>query len=240
MNLEELVGYLRINILDDTGGTGINWKNIYETCDENALLRWSNESLTEFINEAIRKACRSSYLLKDMQVTFDITLLDGEDSYSLDPRIIKVKSVRLKSSGNRLSEIASEDIWDEVTRSGREGLPTSYFVDEITGEIGFYPTPTTASGLEDVEFITYREEMTPLDWDGDTEDSPEVNPRYHVSILNYAAYLAYLKDEANSLDPQRAAQFLTLFREDFDDNSVYTEVRRVRRKRGTTSYGGIG
>ena len=239
MNLEEMIKYLRINILDDTGGTGVDWARIDECEDENALLRWSNESLTAFINESLRKVCRGSYLLKDKQSGFDVTLLDQVESYSIDPRIIKIKSVRLKTTGKRLTEVASEDVWDELSSNRTEGLPSSYFVDEATGKINLFPIPTTVSGLEDIEFIAYREEMIPLSWLDDMEGTPEINPRYHIPLLNYAAYLAYLKDEANSLDPQRAQQFLSLFVQDFDDTSVYSEVRRVRRKRGTVAYGGL-
>lgn len=239
MNLLEMVKHLRTSILDDTGGTGVVWEDITEDQDEVELLRWSNEELTIFINEAIKKACRSSYLLKDSQPTFNITLADLTSDYLIDQRIIRVKSARLVTTGKRLTQIAYEDIWDETTVALREGKPSYYYVDSITGIASVYPIPTTESGLEDIQFIAYREELSPLSWEDDNEASPEINPRYHLPVLNYAAYLAYLKDEANSLDPARAQQFLGLFIQDFDDTSVHAEVRRTRNKKGTVAYGGI-
>jgi len=239
MNLLEMVKHLRVSLLDDTGGTGVIWEDIEDSQDEVELLRWSNEELTNFINEAIRKACRSSYLLKDSQSAFNITLIDLTSDYILDSRIIRVKSARLVTTGKRLTQISYEDIWDETTIAMREGKPSHYYVDSITGLVSVYPIPTIASGLEDIQFITYREELSQLSWEDDNEATPEINPRFHMSILNYAAYLAYLKDEANSLDPARAQQFLSLFYQDFDDTSVHAEVRRVRNKRGTVAYGGI-
>lgn len=238
MNLLEMVKYLRTSILDDTGGTGVEWEDITEDQDAAELLRWTNEELTTFINEAIKKACRASYLLKDSQPTFNISLVDLQSDYLIDGRIISVKSARLVTTGKRLTPIAYEDIWDETTVAMREGVPQFFYTDAITGILSVYPIPTTASGLEDIQFITVREVMTELDWD-DNEATTELNSRYHIPLLNYAAYMAYLKDEANSLDPARAQQFLTLFINEFDNESVYGEVRRTRNKRGTTRYGGI-
>ena len=238
MTLEEMVKYLRVSILDDTGGTGVIWKTITDDLDEVAMLRWSNEELTGFINEALRKVCRSSLLLKDRQDSFNITLEDGVTEYALDPRIIRIKEVRDSDKGQRLFEVAHEDTWNDSSATEKTGRPTAYFTDEVTGILSVYPIPTTASGLYNLRILAYREEMTPLSWTTDVDASPEINPRYHIPLLNYAAYLCYLKDEANSLDTGRAQQFLSLFYADFDDNSIHSEIRKNRSRRGTVAYGG--
>ena len=239
MTLEEMVKYLRVSILDDTGGTGVIWEAITDDTDEVSLLRWSNEELTQFINEALRKACRSSYLLKDRQSVFDITLVDGQSEYILDPRIIRIKEVRDNNDGSRLSAIAHEDIWNEKSSNERPGKPSVYFTDEVTGVLSIYPVPTTETGLYDLNLTAYREEMATFSWPLDIDESPEINPRFHIPMLNYAAYLCYLKDEANALDSSRAQQFLSLFVADFDDTSIHSEIRKVRNRRSNVRYGGL-
>ena len=239
MTLEEMVKYLRVSILDDTGGTGVVWEDITDDQDEVELLRWSNEELTSFINEALRKVCRSSLLLKDRQSDFEITLVDGQSEYQLDPRIIRLREVRDSDKGCRLLEISHEEVWNDSSSTEKTGRPSAYFTDEITGNLSIYPIPTTDSGLYNLKLLAYREEMIPLSWEDDVDAIPEVNPRFHLPLLNYAAYLCYLKDEANSLDAGRAQQFLSLFVSDFDDNSIHSEIRKIRSRRGTTRYGGI-
>ena len=61
MNLLQLVTHLRLYILDDSGGTGVDWEAITATQNSSHnLLRWTNEELVAYINEAERQATRNS------------------------------------------------------------------------------------------------------------------------------------------------------------------------------------
>ena len=161
MTLYELVKHLRVSILDDRGGHGISWEDIEEDADEVILLRWTNEELTSFINEAIRKVCRSTYVLKDIQSSFAIDVVAGTNVYNLDSRIIKIKNTRLVSTGlplelKEFEEVEDISNWDEVS-----GTPSDYIVDYQIGQIALYPNPDTNDTLK---LWTIREELNPLEW----------------------------------------------------------------------------
>ena len=234
MTLLQLIKHLRVSLLDDTGGGAIQWQNITENDNENVMLRWSNEELTSFINEAISKAHRGSYLIKDTKPELDVAVVAGTSEYPLDSRIIKVLKASLNSNGRELIESSIDDVFSIQNWSTLEGTPTNYIPDYTTGKITLFKKPL----IDDtVHLLVYRTEMTPLSWTSPNE-SPEIAERYQVSVLNYAAYLAYLKDEANTLDPQRASMFLAMFNNEFDNNSAYTETARVR-KVPIVKYGGL-
>ena len=112
MTLLQLIKHLRETILDDTGGTGVDWTAIDETDDAAAQLRWSNEELTRCINEAILQAHRRSLLIKDASGDYDITVTAGTPEYLLDPRIIRIKGAKLVSTGKQLEKVEIEDVWN--------------------------------------------------------------------------------------------------------------------------------
>lgn len=225
MTLLEIIKYLRTSILDDTGGTGVSWEDLTEDDDESQQLRWSNEELTSFINEAFRKVHRSSYLLKEYNnSSFNISVLVGTSIYNIDSRIIKLLGVRSNNTDKALTRYEIEDIWETDSWTSKSGTPTHYIIDHNTNKITLYPKPTVVDTLN---LLYYREELKPLTWTS-PQSSPEIEDRYIISALNYATHLAYLKDEANTLDPIKSDRHLALFNADFSNNSSHSEVRRQR------------
>ncbi len=236
MDLTSLIKHLRLSVLDDTGGTGVSWEDIDEDMDENVQLRWSNEELTVFINEAFRQAHRRSLLIKKVEPTFALTVVTGTSEYALDPRIIRVKGTLLASTGKALTQTEYEDIVEVTHWATKTGTPTNYIIDYGTNQLILFPTPIVD---DTVSLLVHREELTPLDW-ADPTGEPEIAERYQLPALYYAAYLAYNKDEANTFDPQRAQYNHTLFATEFgSETSAYSEARRVRSRRRGIAYGGL-
>ena len=224
MTLENLIKYLRESILDDTGGTGVIWQDLTEDDDESDQLRWSNEELTTFINEAFLQAHRRALLIKDASGDYDITVSAGIPTYALDSRVIRIKGAKLESTGKQLNRIDIEDLWDLEDLDLYESTPTNYVVDYSTGNMTLYPSPLVD---DTVQLLVYRSETTPLSWDT-PDGEPDIEERYQIPALNYAAHLAYLKDEANALDPRRSQLFYAMFTAEFSDTSAYIEKRRNR------------
>ena len=201
MTLLEIVKYLRTSILDDRGGTGVVWEDLSEDDDASSQLRWSNEELTSFINEAFRKTHRSAYLLKEYgNSDFDITVAASTATYNVDRRIIKILGVRSDNDDIALTRYEIEDLFDTPDWTTKAGTPTHYIIDYNTKKITLYPEPEVVDTLH---LLYYREELKQLDWTKSSA-SPEIDDRYIISALNYAAHLAYLKDEANALDPTKS------------------------------------
>ena len=238
MTLLNLVKFLRESILDDIGGTGVVWQDITEDLDEAQQLRWTNEELTGFINEGIRKACQAAMLIKDEQAAFDITIVADQADYSIDDRILEILRIYYDSDSKALVKAEIEDIWNINNWRNTTGRPTHYVVDYNTNTIKLYPKPT-ADDVEDLHIFATRLPLTDLDWEQAETDTPELRSSFDMDIVNYAAHLAYLKDEANTFDPQRSEYFRTKFEREFGHLSHYGSVRRSRTKNKNIGYGGL-
>ena len=235
MNLLDLVTHMRKSMLDDTGGVGVEWQDLTEDDTDSAQLRWSNEELTRFIDQAVKRAVRAALLIKKSESAFDLTIVSGTSEYTLDSRIINLKYAELSSTGRQLLPIEIEDLIGVQGWRDRTGTPTSYIVDESDNNIRLYPIPTA----NDTLFLTYyRLPLLDLTWDDNTA-TPELATEYQIEMLDYAGYLAYMKDEANTFDPSRAANYLSLFERNFGNISAYSEQRRKRSTGRGVRYGGI-
>lgn len=235
MTLLGLVTHLRKSMLDDTGGVGVAWETLSEGDIDSAQLRWSNEELTRFINEAVKRAIRSSLLIVKSESAFDLTIVAGTADYAIDPRIIRLKFAESAATGRRLIPGEIEDFISIQSWRTRTGTPTHYIVDESDNTIKLYPVPIDGDTIN----LTYnRLPLAELSWTTNTV-TPEIATEYQIEMLDYAAYLAYMKDEANTFDPTRAATYLQLFNSNFTVTSAYEERRRKRSRGRTVRYGGL-
>jgi len=232
MTLVQLIKHLRVSILDDTGGTSVLWEDLAEDDVEAAQLRWSNEELTTYINEAVNRACRASFLIKKAETDFDIAVTAGTAIYQLDTRIIRVKSVELASKGKPLFPTEYEELMGIQNWRVRASTPEMYIIDESDKQITLYPIPVIDDTLH---LIYYRLPLVSLDW-GSNSNDVEMPEEYQIDMLDYAAHMAYLKDEANTFDPQRSEYYRQKFTTNFTDTSVYGELRRKRSKGRTVRY----
>jgi len=231
--------YLRTNILDDTGGTGVAWDQIAETDPSASQLRWKNEELTNYINEALIKAFRGSLLKKDFNSMFNISIVAGTSTYTIDSRILQILDNQLVSTGKELSPMSTEDLFKIPNWDTNAKTPTHYIPDELTDSIFIYPQPVINDTLK---LVVYRLPLNTLSWtNAFTAQSTilEIKDSYVISLLNGAASLAYLKDEANTYDPQRSALFKQLFENEFEVSSVYSDTKKLRTPKNSIDYGGI-
>lgn len=235
MTLLELVTHLRESILDDVGGTSVDWSEFAEDNVASSQLRWTNEELTRFINEAQNRVCIDALAIKDSS-TFSISVVAGTAEYTLDSRILQIKGIYLNSNGKELIEAEYEDLYGMQNWRTNTGTPTHYVLDIDTGKIRLYPEPESN---DTIYLVVYRLPLEQFDWETNDTQSSELRLEYQIPMLNWAAYLAYQKDEANTFDPQRATYFRQLYSADFTYNSPYQDIRRRRSSNRTIRYGGI-
>lgn len=234
MTLLELVKYLRESILDDTGGTSVVWQEITESDAEMAQLRWTNEELTLNLTQAEREIARRAKLLKDRSGDYDITTVVDQSSYSLDPKVLRVISARIDKRAlvdHEIEELDQVPNWED-----RKGKPTVILSDVSNRSVDLWPIP---DAVYTVNTVVYRLPKVDLDWNQADTQSPEIPEFHHFGMINYAAYLCYLKDEANAMDPTRAGTFKALFDADYPDQSRAAEMRKMRNRNRTIKYGGI-
>lgn len=231
MTLLELVTHLRRNILHDVGGTGTDWASWSESDYDSIQLRWNNEELVSFINEAIRVVYRRTNPVKDL---YQLDLVKDTYLYSLPDYIIEVLKAK-RSNGKYIKEASMDQYWDYTEYNTKTGEPAYFFPDVEGSKLRFYPIPSVD---ETIDLMVYRLPKTELSWD-DNEASPELRVEYQIPMLFYAGAMCYLKDEANTLDPRRSAELMAMFDREFPFTSAYSNIRKGRTTNRPIKYGGI-
>jgi len=234
MLLLDQIKFLRESILDDIGGTGVDWQDINETQAESSQLRWTNEELAFFLTQAEREVARRAKLLKDTTGNYDITTVADQMEYPLDEKVLRV--IHAEIDGKPLADKEIEEIYKTYRWKERKGTPQVIITDHSARSVSLWPIP---DAVFTAELIVYRLPLVDLDWDLADSQSPEIPEMHHFPMINYAAYLAYMKDEANALDPTRAAQYKGLFDTDYPDQTWSAEMRKMRNRGRTVKYGGL-
>jgi len=231
MILEDLVKYLRFEILDDFVS---GWEAISEY-DTDSQLLWSNESLARYINEAEKQAVRRSLLIKDY-TTYTIDAVSGDHTYDIDDKIIRILDIDNDTDGLPLTGIEYDDVRGIQNWKSKTGTPSYYIVDYNSNTVRLYPTPDASHTLN---LVVYRLPLEEQDWDASMSSAPEIRTEYHIPMLHYAAFLAYSKQDVDAFDPQKATYHLQQFNAEFTDTSAYSETRKRRQSNQTTKYGGL-
>jgi hypothetical protein len=229
------INYLRTSLLDDTGGTGIDWTIISEGDDENHQLRWSNEELTVFINEAWKQVARRLLCYRSADL-YTIALKKGVSKYPLDSKILKIISAESNLQHEKVRERDLLEIISIRDWRDNEGYIKAWCPEYDTQEILVYPKPSE----DDTLYLTVYH-LPPIDLTWSKPDQKvTVRDEWFIGMLNYAAGLAYLKDEANSIDEPRSRMFMDKFEAEFSNTSAYAESRKRKTTNRSISYGGIG
>lgn len=190
---------------------------------------WSTEEFVGWLSEAEVEACRRARLIVDSQTPYttavstsgtstttstarlcQLLLGSATEFYDLDPRVIYLRRVKLAGRSQPLKPMDYRDL-DEC-RPGWEastGSVSGYVRGLDSGKLRPYPIPTTAGT---VGLLVVREPLEPL---ADPNDEPEIAARYHLALLDWVSYRAYMKKDTEALDPEAAAKHLGLFEAEF-------------------------
>lgn len=235
MILIDAITYLRTNILDDLGGIGADWDE-FAFDDESAIqLRWTNEELVANINEAVRQVYRRILPVKEVNTDFSITSVVDQRTYTLDPRILQIEGVKNTTTNKSLNRIDVDALFDLDDFDTLFKDPTCYIPNYDTGSITLYPIPDSVATYN---LLMYRLPLKELDWD-DNESTIELREEFVIPMLYYAAHIAYDKDEANILDPDRSVYFLQKFNQEFTVTNAYSDTRKRRTNNRSVKYGGL-
>lgn len=236
MTLLELVTNLR-TMLDDKGGD----KDVDWTDEANIrLLRWSNATLVDYINEAERETATRTLVLTDAS-TVDIVEIDivvaSTALYDLSPKILHVRRAKQDAYPLSLRQVSWKDLESlDNEWTTRVGQPTMYILDWAKDKILLYPIPKVVDKLR---LNVYRLPLDDMSRDSWEAEEPEIPEEYQIKMLSWAAHLAYNVDEPNILDPKRSEYFeLKYDREIGPAVSMYSVDRKKKPKR-QIRYGGI-
>lgn len=228
----ELISYLRTDILDDA----------------TVPYLWSDSELLRWLNYAEVQACRRSHLLVDgstandsgtaatastagQQTLCQISLVVGKAVYTLNSKILQVKRCQLSGMDYPLLGPLTYAEMDErysgwigtsgtVGTAGTSGYPFA-FLNEPTGTITFIHAP----GQTGTAYLLVSR-LPLLSFTLTT--SPEIPEKYHEGLLNWAAHLAYLKDDSDAFNADKAKYYEARFIEQFGPLPGAKDERMIR------------
>ena len=185
---------------------------------------WSAEDIVRYLNEAVQEACERAKLIEDRRTptVCSLTLQAGVSTYDLHPSVLEIK--RLTLNGQKLDEDCPG--WEL-----QAGKPSCFIFEQAAGvqppRVRFVRSPVSAGA---VALTVFRGALKPLRADLDTA-KPEIHERFHERLMDWVLHRAYLKQDADTFDPGKAAQSLALFVQAFGERPDANVQRKHRDRR---------
>lgn len=195
LTLQDIINQARTR-LDDTGTTGV---------------LWTDEDIITYANNGEQEICKRALALKDTTTAAvsEITLIDGQGLYSIDPRVLFVQRASVRGQYSKLRRIDLEKLDTILGWESKTGIPTYFSTDFQDGSMLVMPTPVTGSGAgEVIDMVVLR---LPLATMVNLTDTPEINESYHQSIVDWVCFEAYSKNDADSDSADKAQKYYGLF-----------------------------
>ena len=216
---KELIANLRESILDDAAPPYL----------------WSDTELLRSLNYSEVQACRRAHLIIDGTTANDngtaatagtfgqkplctLALIANQVFYNLSPKILQIRRCQLLSMAYPLNGPVSYSEMDgqfpgwigtsgTVGTAGSGGYPF-YFLNEPGNTITFIPAP---SENNTAYLVVSRIPLTPFT----LQTSPEIDEKYHEGLMDWAAHLAYMKNDSDTLNLNMAKLYEDKFARQF-------------------------
>jgi hypothetical protein len=189
------------------------------TLDDNSTTDklWSQEELLEYARDAENEACERADLIVDSTSALtDITLNTSTGTYGIASTVISVKSAKLANGTEPLME-TTERVLDLSFSGWRtaSGIARSYAMTP-TNNIIIYPIPSAVSVLN---MTVSRFPNTPMTLTG----SPEIDSRYHEGLILWMCHRAYLKNDSETLNTDKASDYKKAFERYFGPKKILND-----------------
>jgi hypothetical protein len=190
---------------------------------------WSDDEVDSYMDEAQNMFVRLTGGIKDATSSLcEVSVSAGDVFISYDPRILKIRHAQ-RSDGKELSITDLEDHQDAGTQPRLDNNPGALLglvlgVDD--NNIRLRPIPASA---DTVSLVLLR---LPL-----ALDLSEIPAQHQRCLIDWMKYLAFSKQDAETVNETKASQFMDAFVKYCMKTSE--ESRRRHHKAGTVTYGGI-
>lgn len=193
MTLEELIRRFRVLAKDNVTASGGNGKD----------LLWSDEDITDWLNDAQAQACvRGRLIREDANPTVcRIALNPAQHTYLLHGSVYEIINLRLVPAvgGARTVRLKSREWLDAREPRWRDlDVPVCWAIQN--------DTTIRVVGRIDVgdalELECYRLPMKVMSSDRDT---PEIHVAHHEHLILWALHKAFSVPDADAFDPNRSA-----------------------------------
>ena len=218
MNGKELIAHLRESILDDVALPHL----------------WSDAELLRWLNYAEPQACRRANLIIDSSTANDagtsgtggtagqkplcqVSITANQAVYSVSPKILQIRRCQLSTMTYPLTGPVTDAELDDlfsgwqgtagtVGTAGTGGVPTFFRFNGSS--IVFILAPST----NDTAYLTVS--RLPLQPFG-LNTSPEIDEQYHIGLCDWAAHLAYMKPDTETINLNLSKMYEAKFIEQF-------------------------
>ncbi len=204
---------------------------------------WSDEEFFAYINEAQDLHITEIGGIADRSSQFTkITYKTGTKFLTYDPRILRIKGAW--NEVNRRIDVTNLDNMNGISQTDDYGARVLFGLDDtLTGtvsaiitdveedKIQLYPIPET-DGF--IKLYVFRRALHELSY---KSEEFEIAPQYHLNLLNWVKYKAYGKQDVETFDGKKAAEFRIEFALGVKKAWRDREARHDRRR--VVSYGGI-
>lgn len=214
---------------------------------------WSDAELLRYLNLAENQACRRAQLITDGSNAQDhgtsgtagtagggvadlcrVTLIPNTSTYILSRLILQIRRVKLATMTDPLIPITRDeldDLWSNWesdsgtagtagTAGGDGPVYPSHFISELGNELILVKAPTINDVASLVVVRLPLQQFTLI-------TSPEIPERHHDGLLDWAAHLAYMKNDSDTLNLNLAAVYEKRFLDRFGPlPDAYSEKMR--------------
>lgn len=195
---------------------------------------WSDEELIRYIDDAQFMFCRKTDGIPD-DFTADVCELavtPGTDRVALHPSIRLVRAAARDDTGAPVEVLNTEDMPRRGYRfNGVLGSPKALVLGGSAHSARVWPVSSETFTLRLTVF------RMPLAHITDTDQAFEIDEEHHTHLGLWCMHRAYLKQDAETLDKDKSAEFEARFLNYCA--SVTREEQRKRHKTRVVSYGGL-
>lgn len=205
-----------------------------EIDDAVAPYLWSDTEIAAYMDEAQKMFCRLVGGIQDassMLCTVDIEI--GEPFAAIDPRILRVRRIQRDSDATKLRVISFEDAdFEFIQLDDTPGPIDAVIVGMEEDKLRWAKIPQVA------DTATMIVERLPMNTITSTFKTPlEVHEKHHQPLLKWMKSRAYGKQDSDTFDAQKKAQYEAEFRAYCREAKAEKEV--LRHKTRVVHYGGL-
>lgn len=194
---------------------------------------WSDAEVDAYINEALVEAVDRGLMVFDRD-SFTVDVEVGVTEYQLDASIIRVKEVWVTTKDgvaldtpellhpSRAYAGYDRDVFSELSQDSQ-----GYRVEE--DNLFVLGADPSVSAILELVVYRYAKEL------GDDDATPEIPNMYHSKMLSWALKLAYLKQDADTLNSNASDRHEAEFARTFGQSKT-AQQHRQRRNKVARSY----
>jgi len=195
---------------------------------------WGDPLLLSYMSEGQDKFCEETGFIIDNS-TYTITLVEGQKSYLLSDRVIKVLNVL--DGTTMMGKFQETDTYNQKFYAqefpSQSVSPYAFQLDKATGYLTFYTAPLAADAGDELTLRVWcypQYELLNNDVDGaGTNAEPEIPPRFHRAPIHWAAFKALTHHDFEQEDNVKAADHMAIWREYVQNGRTLFENMTARR-----------